>query len=99
MIIRNRLVSGAGVAIVLSLLAGGLTPVAAAAATTPQPERPVQVDDGTSTEATPANKAAKLDKRRYCIVETPTGSRISNKVCHTKAEWFAQGIDIDNPDA
>ncbi|MEP7007617.1 MAG: hypothetical protein ABI810_16660 [Sphingomonas bacterium] len=30
---------------------------------------------------------------KYCVVETPTGSHISKKTCHTRKEWLAQGFD------
>ena len=32
--------------------------------------------------------------KRYCIVETPTGSRIPQKTCKTRDEWLSSGVDI-----
>ena len=30
----------------------------------------------------------------YCIMSTFTGSRIPQKVCKTRAEWSAEGVEI-----
>ena len=32
--------------------------------------------------------------KRYCIVETPTGSRIPQKKCQTRADWLNDGVDV-----
>lgn len=37
---------------------------------------------------------AKSDARRYCITETPTGSRMPRKQCQTRQEWANEGVDI-----
>jgi hypothetical protein len=41
--------------------------------------------------------SAKADKKRYCIAEAPTGTRMVRKTCLTKAEWLDQGIDPTAP--
>lgn len=33
------------------------------------------------------------DATKYCVVDTPTGSHIAKKVCHTRKEWLNQGFD------
>ena len=33
------------------------------------------------------------DARKYCVIETPTGSHVSKKTCHTRKEWLDQGFD------
>lgn len=33
------------------------------------------------------------DMRRVCIVDVITGSRLPRRVCQTRAEWHAQGMD------
>ena len=33
------------------------------------------------------------DQRRVCIKEAVTGTRIARKVCQTRADWIAQGVD------
>jgi hypothetical protein len=43
-------------------------------------------------QASPAAPAAK--PARVCIVDTATGSRIPMKVCKTRTEWKAQGVDL-----
>jgi hypothetical protein len=38
-----------------------------------------------------ARKVAK----EYCIMEMPeTASRVAKRVCRTKAEWTAEGVEI-----
>lgn len=31
--------------------------------------------------------------QRYCIVDTPTGTRIAHRVCKTRADWLDEGFD------
>lgn len=33
------------------------------------------------------------DRRRVCVVDTVTGSRLPHRYCQTRAEWVAQGTD------
>lgn len=67
-----------------ALFAGAIVP-ATATATAIDPSR----------EAKPASKPAApqdpaLDKRRYCIVQTTTGSILGKKACMSRTEWIAQ---------
>ena len=41
----------------------------------------------------PAAKPTKAKK--YCVAEAMTGTRMSTKVCKTKADWDKAGVDID----
>lgn len=36
--------------------------------------------------------------QRYCVSDTPTGSRLPKKVCKTRADWVAEGVDMDEFD-
>jgi hypothetical protein len=47
-----------------------------------------------TTEA-PAKPAAKVAKDQlYCVIDTPTGSHLRKKECHTRADWIARtGVD------
>lgn len=45
------------------------------------------------TEAVQAPAARTAKPVRYCIIETPTGSRIPVKECHTRRDWALRGID------
>lgn len=49
----------------------------------------------TDTEKSAAASEKKADTKRYCITETLTGSRMPQKTCNTRAEWAAQGVDLD----
>lgn len=40
-----------------------------------------------AVQATPAGE------RRYCVVDTITGSRMPRKVCKTRKEWLGEGVD------
>ena len=33
------------------------------------------------------------DTTKYCVIDTPTGSHVSRKTCHTRKEWLDQGFD------
>lgn len=37
--------------------------------------------------------AAVSDRQQYCIVDTPTGTRIVHKICKTRAAWLDEGFD------
>lgn len=41
---------------------------------------------------------AKAKARKYCVSEMVTGSRLPIKMCKTRAEWAAEGFDVDQPD-
>jgi hypothetical protein len=44
-----------------------------------------------SSAAAPAVAA---DTKRYCMFEDVTSSRLARKVCKSRAEWLAQGVEI-----
>lgn len=42
-----------------------------------------------------ATQAAPAAAKRYCVNITPeTGTRMSRRVCRTKAEWADEGIEV-----
>ena len=58
-------------------------------------------DAGTSQTARPAQSgggssqpSAKPEQVKYCISDQITGSRMAKKVCKTKAQWEAEGVDL-----
>lgn len=84
---KSRLIASTGAALVSALLVAGLNPAAAK----PNPE-PV----AKSAQAAESADAA-TERRRYCLVETITGSMIPRKTCKTRAEWEAEGATINYP--
>jgi hypothetical protein len=38
-------------------------------------------------------QAAPAPERRYCVVDTISGSRMKHKVCKTRKEWLDEGFD------
>lgn len=54
----------------------------------PAPAPIAPVDQSLSQKIKPST-----DMRRVCVVDIPTGSRISRRFCQTRAEWVAQGTD------
>lgn len=48
--------------------------------------------EGTVASAAPAPASAS-EKKRYCVVETLTGSHIPTKQCRTRDEWLKRGFD------
>jgi len=58
-------------------------PVAASAA-----PKPAEGEIPASTREASANES-----QRYCIVTTPTGSRLERRECKTLAAWQAAGVD------
>lgn len=42
----------------------------------------------------PAAAYARTAEPRYCFKEAVTGSRVERKVCKTKVEWAAIGVDL-----
>lgn len=43
------------------------------------------------TSDAPKAATVKVEKtKRYCVVDTPTGSHIQKKICRTRAEWIAR---------
>ena len=56
----------------------------------PQVAPSVQSDDaGGGSPAAEAGKA-----KKYCVMQTITGSRMPKKTCRTAEEWKADGVDI-----
>jgi hypothetical protein len=52
-------------------------------------------DDAASQSLSPSSSAGKpKTAKKYCVVGTITGSRVARKVCKTREEWEAEGIDI-----
>jgi hypothetical protein len=77
--------------IVRSFIAAAAALTLAGTATAAEPKPPVPA--AAPTAGAGAGVATSGDKR-YCIVETLTGSRVPTKVCKTKREWRAQGVDL-----
>lgn len=72
-------------------LASGLLIAASGSvsAKTPDP------DNATPAATQPAEaKPDQVDTKRYCVIDQVTGSRLPTKVCKTKAQWAAEGIDV-----
>lgn len=78
----NMRISSAALALVAAaaLTAGAVTPAVAAS-------DPPRAEAQAKSEA--ALPAAKQDKRRYCIEDRVTGSRIPKRACRTRSEWIA----------
>lgn len=70
------------------VLAAALAAAAPAPAPAPAPVAPVAA-------ATPQQSAVEpgTDMRRFCIVDTITGSRLARQSCQTRADWLAEGFD------
>ena len=47
-----------------------------------------------TNQASAAPKADSGKSKTYCIAERTTGTRMTSKVCKSKAEWDKDGIDI-----
>ena len=43
--------------------------------------------------AEPGGGSPSVAQTRYCIVETPTGSRLQRRECRTRKEWLDRGFD------
>lgn len=41
-----------------------------------------------------ATVTARPAEKKYCVVDTFTGSRLAKKVCKTQREWSEEGVDI-----
>lgn len=91
---RSRFAGSLSAAVAAGLLVAAFGPANAA----PQPGRTAQTDASVGNSAAPVVAERKVDTRRYCIRYSTTGTRIEKQRCQTKAEWQAEGIDVDNPD-
>lgn len=55
---------------------------------------PVEPSSATSTTAPVQAPSAKpASAKRYCVIDTPTGSRLPHKTCQTREQWLDQGFD------
>lgn len=54
-------------------------------------DRPQVAASASGGGSTPT--AAPKKQTRYCVDQTFTGSRMSKRVCRTKKEWLATGVD------
>jgi hypothetical protein len=54
-------------------------------------DRPQVAASATGGGSSPT--AAPKKETRYCIDDSFTGSRMSKRVCRTKKEWLAAGVD------
>lgn len=72
------------------ILAAALVTVAPAV---PAPAPTPASSDQAPVALKPTSIKPSTDMRRVCVVETLTGSRIPYKICKTRAEWVAQGVD------
>ncbi|OYY91046.1 MAG: hypothetical protein B7Y45_04980 [Sphingomonas sp. 28-66-16] len=86
MIKINRFVSSA----FFAATGGLLVAIALPAQATNKPAAEAPAVEGAPVK----DENTRADKRRYCIVDTPTGSRIARKTCHTRSEWTDLGVDI-----
>lgn len=83
---KNRIISGAAALFAAALLAGGVSPAMARYDPTSEPKP--------QSDQTQRQGAKGSMKQVYCVVETPTGSRIRTKDCRTRADWIeATGLD------
>jgi hypothetical protein len=69
------------------VLAAALVAAAPEPAPAPAPIAPVAEQNAR------ASIDPSTDMRRVCVVDTLTGSLLPRKVCQTRADWVAQGID------
>ncbi|MES2097802.1 MAG: hypothetical protein V4459_13675 [Pseudomonadota bacterium] len=57
-------------------------------------ERNAPVSDPTPTSQPEKSRA---QDQKICVVDAMTGTRIPQKVCKTRREWMAEGVDPLNP--
>jgi hypothetical protein len=58
------------------------------------------VNPGANTNTANPGTSAPKDQtgtRRYCVVDTITGSRVPVKQCRTRADWLKEGFDPLDP--
>ena len=56
-----------------------------------EPRAPKPVSETATQDALPAPK---VREQRVCLIDTPTGTRIARKDCHTRAQWRAMDVDL-----
>jgi hypothetical protein len=54
---------------------------------------PVEPTNTTTLAAVQAVNAKPVAAKRYCVIDTMTGSRLPYKTCQTRDQWLAQGFD------
>lgn len=64
----------------------------AVALAAPKPEA-----SATRLVASAGAAATTAKPKRYCVVSTPTGSRLERRDCKTLDAWLAEGFDPRNP--
>ncbi|WEK01899.1 MAG: hypothetical protein P0Y59_09545 [Candidatus Sphingomonas phytovorans] len=52
-----------------------------------------QAADGRPDTTANASADAAASKKKFCVVEATTGSRVAKKICRTRTEWLALGFD------
>lgn len=85
---KNRFVGSAAFATASALLVAVAMP--ANASDVPQPA-------ANASDAAPAleQTVARPADKKYCIIDTMTGSNMQRKVCKTIKQWHDQGVDIE----
>jgi len=78
-----------------------MTGFAAVAALTMVAGSAQAADSRPANDAAPAARATPVaestPQKKYCVVDTLTGSRIAQKVCKTREAWMREGFDPLNP--
>ena len=69
---------------------GALLSIAATAPVAARDARPAPDASAAKTSEAPTSATPHV---RYCVIDTPTGSRIDRKVCKTRDEWLKEGFD------
>ncbi|MCA3254397.1 MAG: hypothetical protein INF91_02130 [Alphaproteobacteria bacterium] len=83
------------IAIRASLAAfAGLSTVALAAAPANAEPRPVTAPAAQTEDAAGGASADVAKAKKFCVMQTITGSRMPKKTCRTAEEWKAEGVDV-----
>lgn len=73
------------------------TIIAVIAALSAIPSAAQGLENPTANVSAPAHSGGPIapaaKAKRYCVVAQDTGTRLSRKLCRTRAEWLAQGYD------
>lgn len=69
-----------------ALIAAAALTAATAASAEPKPE-------ASDTAAVASTTTAVAPSKRYCVVATPTGSRLERRECKSLDAWLADGFD------
>jgi hypothetical protein len=71
--------------------------LAAAMLATTASAQAADAKDQPVASATDTGGAQAATPKRYCIKDTPTGTRIEKKTCKTREEWLDTGFDPLKP--